>query len=78
MTGRTASALLLEGLARFGWQRVEERGKLIALSEATGCSVTLEPGGQVELSGAPLETIHETCDEVHSICDQVREVNQEL
>ena len=69
---------LLEGLARFGWQRVEERGKLIALSDATGCSVTLEPGGQVELSGAPLETIHETCDEVHQHLRQVREVNQEL
>ena len=69
---------LLEGLARFGWQRVEERGKLIALSDAAGCSVTLEPGGQVELSGAPLETIHETCDEVHQHLRQVREVNQEL
>ncbi len=56
---------LLEGLARFGWQRVDEAGKLIALSDASGCSVTLEPGGQVELSGAPLHSIHETCDEVH-------------
>ncbi len=69
---------LLEGLARFGWQRVEEAGNLIALSDATGCSVTLEPGGQVELSGAPLQTIHETCDEVHAHLRQVREVNQEV
>ena len=76
--GPAGIGALLEGLARFGWQRVEERGKLIALSDATGCSVTLEPGGQVELSGAPLETIHETCDEVHQHLRQVREVNQEL
>ncbi len=69
---------LLEGLVRFGWQRVEEAGNLIALKDATGCSVTLEPGGQVELSGAPLQTIHETCDEVHEHLRQVREVNQEL
>ena len=69
---------LLEGLARFGWQRVDEAGKLIALRDASGCSVTLEPGGQVELSGAPLHSIHETCDEVHQHLRQVREVNQEL
>ncbi len=69
---------LLEGLARFGWQRVEEAGNLIALNDAAGCSVTLEPGGQVELSGAPLHSIHETCDEVHEHLRQVREVNQEL
>ena len=69
---------LLEGLVRFGWQRVEEKGNLIALSDVSGCSVTLEPGGQVELSGAPLQTIHETCDEVHEHLRQVREVNQEL
>ncbi len=69
---------VLEGLARFGWQRVTEAGNVIALSDASGCSVTLEPGGQVELSGAPLQTIHETCDEVHEHLRQVREVNQEL
>lgn len=69
---------LLEGLSKFGWQRVEEAGNLIALSDASGCSVTLEPGGQVELSGAPLQTIHETCDEVHEHLQQVREVNQEI
>ena len=69
---------LLTGLTRFGWQPVVEGGRLIALSDASGCSVTLEPGGQVELSGAPLQTIHETCDEVHEHLRQVREVNQEL
>jgi glutamate--cysteine ligase len=42
------------------------------------CSITLEPGGQFELSGAPLETIHETCAEVNGHLRQVREVASEL
>ena len=55
---------LLEGLAtRHGWTPVEEAGKPIALTQGRA-NVTLEPGGQFELSGAPLETIHQTCDEV--------------
>ncbi|SDE83105.1 glutamate--cysteine ligase [Rhodospira trueperi] len=54
---------LLEGLKAYGWRPVEEAGTLIALSCPTGGSVTLEPGGQLELSGAPLETIHQTCAE---------------
>ncbi len=69
---------LLAGLTRFGWERVEEAGKLIALTDPAGCSITLEPGGQVELSGAPLTSIHETCDEVHEHLRQAREVNQDL
>jgi len=55
---------LLEGLKSFGWQPVEEDGAVIALTCPKGGSVTLEPGGQLELSGAPLETIHQTCAEV--------------
>ena len=67
---------MLEGLQRFGWAPVAEKGNLIALSQA-GASVTLEPGGQFELSGAPLVTLHETCDEVHTHLAQVREVAEE-
>src|SRR5690554_4981601 len=47
---------MLLGLTRFGWKPVVEDRNVIALSSET-CSVTLEPGGQVELSGAQLETI---------------------
>jgi glutamate--cysteine ligase len=54
---------LLDRLKAYGWTPVEEAGNLIALSCPTGGSVTLEPGGQLELSGAPLETIHQTCAE---------------
>ena len=68
---------LLDGLRRFGWQPIREKGKTIAL-ELNGASVTLEPGGQFELSGAPLETLHQTCDEVHTHLAQVKTVAGEL
>lgn len=50
---------LLAGLERFGWRPVEEGGKVIALTGKDG-SVSLEPAGQFELSGAPLENLHQT------------------
>jgi glutamate--cysteine ligase len=68
---------MLEGLTRFGWERVIEKGKLIALLR-DGASVTLEPAGQLELSGAPLETIHQTCSEVSSHLTEVKTVADEL
>ncbi|HLJ63777.1 MAG TPA: glutamate-cysteine ligase family protein, partial [Stellaceae bacterium] len=68
---------VLEGLRRFGWAPVLDQGNVIALSRE-GASVSLEPGGQFELSGAPLETIHETCAEVQEHLSQVREVNEAL
>ncbi len=64
---------LLKGLQRFGWSPVAEDGKVIALAK-NGASVSLEPGGQFELSGAPLKSIHDTCAEVHAHLDQIREV----
>lgn len=79
--GPSGIRAMLEGLTRFDWQGVEEGGKLIALSRsdsAGGGSVTLEPGGQLELSGAPLSSIHETCREVNGHLREVREVADEL
>jgi glutamate--cysteine ligase len=69
---------LLHGMTRFGWEPVLEGNNVIALENDARCSITLEPGGQFELSGAPLETIHQTCDEVHEHLRQVREVCEEL
>ncbi len=69
---------LLGGLERFGWTPVREHGNTIALKNAGGASVTLEPGGQLELSGAPLETLHETCGEVNEHLEQVKEVCGEI
>ncbi|MGR3465727.1 glutamate--cysteine ligase [Limimaricola sp.] len=69
---------MLEGLRdRFGWSPVEEQGKLIGL-ERDGANISLEPGGQFELSGAPLETIHQTCDEVNSHLAEVKEIADEI
>jgi glutamate--cysteine ligase len=65
---------MLEGLQqRFGWVPIFEGDNIIGL-EKDGANVSLEPGGQLELSGAPLETIHQTCDEVNEHLRQVREV----
>jgi len=69
---------LLEGLQRFDWEPILEDGNPIALRHRNGCSITLEPGGQVELAGAPLENIHQTCSEVHSHLNQVKEIASEL
>ena len=69
---------VLEGLRdRFGWSPVLEGGKIIGL-EKDGANVSLEPGGQLELSGAPLETIHQTCDEVNQHLREVRSVADEI
>jgi glutamate--cysteine ligase len=59
--------------ARFGWSPIFEGDNIIGL-EKDGANVSLEPGGQLELSGAPLETIHQTCDEVNEHLREVREV----
>ena len=69
---------MLEGLRdRFGWAPVLEGDKIIGL-EKDGANVSLEPGGQLELSGAPLETIHQTCDEVNLHLREVREVADDI
>lgn len=69
---------LLTGMERFGWEPILENGNPIALAHENGCSITLEPGGQVELAGAQLETIHQTCNEVHDHLRQVKEIGGEL
>jgi glutamate--cysteine ligase len=68
---------LLTGLTRFGWEAQQEHGRTIALLK-DHASVTLEPAGQLELSGAPLENIHQTCIEVGSHLKEVKAVADEL
>ena len=76
--GPTSIKAMLEGMeSRFGWSRVEEGGHIIGL-ERDGANISLEPGGQFELSGAPLRTIHETCDEVNGHLREVKEVAEEI
>mgnify|MGYP000465819052 CR=1 FL=1 len=70
---------MLEGLTRFGWEPVCEGTTIIGLeSPKGGGNISLEPGGQFELSGAPLETLHQTCSELHEHLTQVKEVGGEL
>ena len=65
---------VLEGLRdEFSWTPLYESGSLIGLSKA-GANVSLEPGGQLELSGAPLLSLHETCDEVNQHLLEVQTV----
>ena len=72
--GACSVRAMLEGLRdRFGWASVIEGDSIIGL-EKNGANVSLEPGGQLELSGAPLETIHQTCDEVNTHLAEVRQV----
>ena len=69
---------MLEGLRdRHGWGEVREGDKLIGLVK-DGANISLEPGGQLELSGAPVETIHETCDEVNAHLREVKDVADEI
>ncbi|MFN7781560.1 MAG: glutamate--cysteine ligase [Lysobacterales bacterium] len=68
---------VLEGLAQFGWTPVLEGGHLIALKK-DGASVTLEPAGQLELSGAPLENLHQTCRETAGHLGELKIVSDRL
>ena len=64
---------ILLALRQFGWEPVEEGGKVIAMRGEDG-TVSLEPAGQLELSGAPLENLHQTCAETGRHLSQVKEV----
>ncbi len=78
--GERSIRSLLEGMRdRFSWAPVMEGSNIIGLSDPDrGGSVSLEPGGQFELSGAPLECLQDTCEEVHEHLRQVREIGDRL
>jgi glutamate--cysteine ligase len=73
---------MLDGLTRFGWRPVWEGDNVIALerenAEGMTSSISLEPGGQFELSGAPLKTVHDICDETGRHLVEVKTVADEL
>ena len=76
--GQPSVKAMLEGLREaFGWTPVLEAGHIIGL-ERNGANVSLEPGGQLELSGAPLETIHQTCDEVNQHLAEVKTIADKM
>jgi glutamate--cysteine ligase len=76
--GERGIGKLLEQMAELGgWEPVFDDGNIVGLQKDRA-SITLEPGGQLELSGAPLRTIHETCQEFHTHLDVVRRVSEPL
>jgi len=68
---------LLNGLTEFGWEPVLENGKIIALKGTDG-NVSLEPAGQFELSGAPLENLHQSCAESGRHLQQCKDIGDRL
>lgn len=76
--GERSIQAVLEGLRDgHGWAPLTEGGNLIGLTK-DGANISLEPGGQLELSGAPLETIHETCDEVNAHLRDVKDIADKI
>lgn len=75
--GEAGVGAFLQALTRYGWEPLLENDRVVALRMG-GCHITLEPGGQLELAGAPLATIHEVCAEVHEHLAQVKTVAQAL
>ena len=77
MRASAASGPCSKACRRFGWAPLREKDTLIGLKRGDA-SVSLEPGGQLELAGAPLENIHQTCDEVHIHLAEAEAVTKEL
>ncbi len=75
--GNDGIRTILERLTAFDWEPVIDEGNIIGLRR-NGASVSLEPGGQFELSGAPLQNIHETCREVGGHLSEIRAVCENL
>src|SRR3989442_5705860 len=78
--GRRGIRALLEGMQHLlGWEPIIEDGNIIGLVDVTGGgAISLEPGGQFELSGAPVETVHQTCSELMAHLAQVKEIARPL
>src|SRR6185312_6336466 len=78
--GSRGIGALLEGMKLLlGWEPIIEQGNIIGLYDVTGGgAISLEPGGQFELSGAPVETIHQTAAEVMAHLAQLREIAKPL
>lgn len=68
---------ILLNMQQFGWEPITESGKVIALKGVDG-NVSLEPAGQLELSGAPLDSLHDTCNETGRHLEQVKKIGAEM
>lgn len=78
---RGIRALMQELITRYGWEAIREGDNIIALKRPagqTGGTISLEPGGQFELSGAPVESLHETAHETERHLCEVLDVGEDL
>jgi glutamate--cysteine ligase len=76
--GPRSISALFDGLAgRFGWQPVREGANVIGLTRG-GANISLEPGGQFELSGAPLASTLEVAAELQTHLDEVRSIAEPM
>ena len=67
---------ILEEISGDGkWEKIIEDGNLIGLKNFSGSSISLEPGGQFELSGAPLKNLHETCKEAGTHLELLKKIS---
>jgi glutamate--cysteine ligase len=77
--GKASIQAVFKALQNFGWEPVYEQDFIIALQKPTQkSSITLEPGGQFELSGAPVKTLHDTKLEVDIHLKQIKEIVTDL
>jgi glutamate--cysteine ligase len=74
---RSGIHALLIGLTKYGWEPIYEGENIIALKGADG-NVSLEPAGQFELSGAPLDNLHQTCSETARHLEQIKAIGERL
>src|SRR5574341_1824335 len=74
---RGVEYILRELMERFGWEPEEQEGHIVALSRDKA-QITLEPGGQIELSGEPCESIHCTYAEFNQHIRELLEVSEPL
>jgi glutamate--cysteine ligase len=75
--GKKGIKIFLRELTKFGWEPICEENNIIALKKNLQ-SITLEPGGQIELSGAPLKNLHGTCKETNEHLKLVKDLGQKL
>ncbi len=78
--GEASISALLKGMQeRLGWEPIMDGENIIGLGEQSGMgAISIEPGGQFELSGAPLETIHETCRESNRHLALVKDIAEPM
>ena len=76
-SGKVSISEILGHFKNDNWEPIYEGKNIISLQKK-GASITLEPGGQLELSGAPLETVHETCNEITDHLEFTKSLEEEM